>query len=197
MELGFCRIVLAILDSTLSAVCAGSTISKWFKESRGTREGAVESPHMFNMYIADLRGSLEREQPRLCTMMGCIIAILLYADDAAIPADSLEDLQLAASIPEAFFNESQLYVSVQKSFVTIFHNKIDKGVYYQDGDVYEDGDLADVRIYGERIKAAPTFKYLGVHINEFGDIDNHMRERTTAFIRAFNLLFASLRRIPA
>ena len=41
--------------------------------------------------------------------MGCTIAILLYADDAAIPADSIEDLKLAARIAEEFFNDSQLY----------------------------------------------------------------------------------------
>ena len=32
--------------------------------------------------------------------MGCIIAALLYAEDAAIPADSLEDLTLAVKIFE-------------------------------------------------------------------------------------------------
>ena len=62
------------------------------------------------MYIAGLRARLEGEHPRLCTMLGCIIAVLLYADDAAIPADSVEDLQLAAAIAERFFNDSQLYV---------------------------------------------------------------------------------------
>jgi len=197
VSLGFCRIVLSMLDSTRSAACVGKKISRWFKETRGTREGAVESPHMFNMYIAGLRGRLEQEHPRLCTLMGCIIAVLLYADDAAIPADSLEDLQLAASIAEQFFNESQLYISTPKTFVTIFHTVADEGVTYQGDTAYVDGVPVDVRVYGERIKAAATFKYLGVHFNEFGDNATHMKEKTAAFTRAANLLFASLRRIPS
>jgi hypothetical protein len=129
--------------------------------------------------------------------MGCIIAVLLYADDAAIPADSLEDLQLAASIAEQFFNESQLYISTPKTFVTIFHTVADEGVTYQGDTAYVDGVPVDVRVYGERIKAAATFKYLGVHFNEFGDNATHMKEKTAAFTRAANLLFASLRRIPS
>ena len=197
LSLGLCRMVLAMLDSTRSAACIGKMISRWFKETRGTREGAVESPHLFNIYISGLRARLEQEHPRLCTLLGCIIAALLYADDAAIPADSLEDLQLAASIAEQFFNESQLYISTPKTFVTVFHAKTDTRVEYRDGDVYVDGVSADLFIYGEKIKATSTFKYLGVHFNEYGDNATHVKERTVAYIRTSNLLFASLRRIPS
>ena len=47
--------MLAILDSTSSIVCIGKRVSNPFKESLGVREGAVESPHCFNMYVDGLR----------------------------------------------------------------------------------------------------------------------------------------------
>ena len=52
-----------------------------------------------------------------------IIAVLLYADDAALPADSIEDLALSTRILEDFCNEYRLFVSVPKSFITVFHHK--------------------------------------------------------------------------
>lgn len=42
LGLGPCRLMLAILDSTVSIVCIGKNVSKSFKESFGVREGAVE-----------------------------------------------------------------------------------------------------------------------------------------------------------
>ena len=98
--LGLCRVMLAILDATCSIVCIGQLVSDKFRDILGVREGAVESPHMFNMYINDLRGFLESRHPQLCRLFGVIIAAVLYADDAALPADSPEDLQLIALLFE-------------------------------------------------------------------------------------------------
>ena len=128
---------------------------------------------MFNMYIAGLRQRLESEHPRLCTMMGCIIAILLYADDAAIPADSIDDLRSAAEIAERFFNDSQLYVSTPKTFLTVFHASADDGVKYEGDLVTVDNVVVDVRYYGERIKASKSFKYVGINFDEYGSNTVH------------------------
>ena len=92
LGLGLCRLILCILDMSCSVVCLCRLASKAFNEQVGVREGAVESPHQFNMYIGDLRRCLEEEHPNICRLLGVIIAALLYADDAALPADSAEDL---------------------------------------------------------------------------------------------------------
>ena len=121
------------------------------------------------MYINGLKAALESQHPRLCRIAGITIALLLYADDAAIPAETPEDLQLAAEILEQFCNNNRLYVSVPKSFVTVFHAESDDGVRYDDdGQVRIDGEPVRITIYGVELKAAKEFKYLGVYINEFG-----------------------------
>ena len=94
--------MLAMLDLTQGIVCIGKLVGKPFMETLGVREGAVESPHAFNAYIDGLRTQLETQHPQLCRLMGITIAILLYADDAALPADSEEDLQRAAAILKIF-----------------------------------------------------------------------------------------------
>lgn len=91
--LGLCRIMLSIFDLTSSIVCIGKLVSDPFKEVLGVREGAVESPHAFSMYLNDLRSHLERQHPRLCHLLGIAIAVVLYANDAALPAESDDDLQ--------------------------------------------------------------------------------------------------------
>ena len=58
---------------------SGTLISRPFRETCGTREDALESPHLFNAYIDDLRDGLEAEHPNLCRLMGCMIAVLLIA----------------------------------------------------------------------------------------------------------------------
>ena len=108
INLALCKLFLAIFDATEAFVCTGKWISRPFNETRGVREGAVESPHAFNMYIGVLRDKLQAAHPRLCKMAHLIIAVLLYADDAALPADTEEDLQLSASIFEDFCNEHEL-----------------------------------------------------------------------------------------
>ena len=98
-------------------------------------EKSSESPHFFNAYILPLKGQLESEHPRLCKLFDVIIAVILYADNAALPADSPEDLQLSVSIFEQFCNDNRLLISVPKTFLMAFHAKADGGVAYQNGNV--------------------------------------------------------------
>ena len=112
INLCLCRLVLTILDLTYSIPCIGKLLGKQFKEKPGVREGAVESPHLFNIYISPLRQRLLEQHPRLCRLMHVIVALVLYADDAALPADSVEDLQLSVSIVEQFC-EQIIHISAE------------------------------------------------------------------------------------
>eukprot|EP00973_Karenia_brevis_P065430 9090862-Karenia_brevis.AAC.1 len=64
MNLTITRVMLAILDNTVSIVCIGSLLGHKFLEKLGVREGAVESPHTFNMYISPIRERLDCLKPR-------------------------------------------------------------------------------------------------------------------------------------
>eukprot|EP00973_Karenia_brevis_P032964 4549803-Karenia_brevis.AAC.1 len=86
----------------------------------------------------------------------------MYADDAAIPADSASDLQLAAAIFEEFCNSHHLFISIPKTYVTVFHAPDDLDVRYENNQVWVDGGVVEISIYGRLISAAQSFKYLGV-----------------------------------
>jgi hypothetical protein len=196
-DVAFCKLILSIFDVTMSVPCIGKCVGKSFKESMGTREGAVESPHLFNAYIGDLRGRLERLHPRLCKLLHITIAVLLYADDAALPADSAEDLELSAKIFEEFCNDMRLYISVGNTFFTVFNNPNYDHVTYSEGCVWVDGKPVVIEIYGQLISATSAFKYLGVLLEANGSHGAHMETRRTATQRAGYSLHAGLLRTPA
>eukprot|EP00973_Karenia_brevis_P076626 10644363-Karenia_brevis.AAC.1 len=130
--------------------------------------------------------------PRLCRMAHVWISLLLYADDAALPADTAQDLQISADIFEAFCNDYRLFIAVPKTFLTVFHDATDTNVLYTDGKVFVDGQRVDVKIYGQSVTATDNFKYLGISLDEFGSPDGHIRARASAFKRAAGSFFAGL-----
>jgi hypothetical protein len=197
MGAGFCKLLLSILDVTVSVLCVGTLVGERFREALGMREGAVESPHLFNMYIGDLRQRLEQHHPRLCQLMHITIAVLLYADDAALPADTAEDLALAAEIFEQLCNDLHLSVSISETYVTVFHDPDDTGVTYAVNAVQVDGQRIVVKFYGSEIKATQFFKYLGVVLDSCGSTAAHLEARFTATERAGNTLVNGLQRLPA
>ena len=149
------------------------------------------------MFIAPATEYLQRLNPRLCYLLDVAIPLLLYADDAEIPADSAENLQVAASIFEEFRNDHRLFISTEKTSVTVFHDESDKGVRYNAQSVFVDGKEVKIQIYNRAIAAASVFKYLGFHVNEFGTPVTHMSQRLEAFSRAAYMLQHGLKKIPS
>lgn len=195
--LDFCRLIVAVFDATISIVRAGAWLGKPFLETLGVREGGVESPHLSSMYIGDVRQRLESLHPRLCKFMHVTISILLYADDAALPADSVEDLALSLQIFVEYYNEMHLFISTAKTYVVVFHNQSDNGVHYMDDRVFVDGQEVTLSVYGQRIKASNSFEYLGVVLHACGHLHEHIDSPLSALGRAINLLMAGLSRIPS
>eukprot|EP00973_Karenia_brevis_P010366 1406155-Karenia_brevis.AAC.1 len=73
----------------------------------------------------------------------------------------------------------------------------DPGVCYQGEEVVVDGNLVDIKIYGMRIRAQSSFKYLGVTLQASGPTHLHMHTKVEAFERATNMFFSGLRRLAS
>ena len=118
--------------------------------------------------------------------------------DAAMPADSLEDLQLSLNIFVDFCNEMHLYVATAKTSLVVFHNDDDdEGVVYNNGHVYVDGQMAKLMIFGDQIKATDSFKYLGMMLHSSRTFDCHADSRISAFTRATKFVLIGLSKIPS
>ena len=197
LSVAFCKLLLTIFDMTTSVLCIDNLVGESFQETLGTREGAVESPHLFNVYIDGLRNRLEIQHQRLCKLLNITIAVILYADDAVLPADSPEDLEASAKIFEEFCNDMRLYISVGKTYLMVFHNSDDDQVKYQDGTVWVDGRQISIKIYDTTISAAKSFKYLGVMLDSSCGHTAHFESWYAATQRAGISLNAGILRIPA
>ena len=75
------------------------------------------------------------------------IANLLYADDAAIPADSPEDLVAFAAAVGCFCNDMHLFISTAKNFISAFQHDSDPGVVYDGESVWVDGSKIEMYIW--------------------------------------------------
>ena len=64
--------------------------------------------------------------------------------------------------------------------MTVSHAREDSRVGYQDGIVRLDGEQLNIVIYGETIKAAEVFKYLGVEVDRDGSPIRRMKARLSA-----------------
>ena len=86
LSVALCRLALAAFDVTTGIVKIGGLISEPFRERLGVREGGVESPWQFCIYISELRQRLEQQHPNLCKLLHITFSVLLFADDAALVA---------------------------------------------------------------------------------------------------------------
>ena len=89
------------------------------------------------------------------------MAVWLYADVAALPADSLDDFRLAVEIFEQFCNDMKLFMATSKTYVTVFHSEEGKGVIYLNASVWVDGLKVTVSTCGQEPLAVQSFKYIG------------------------------------
>ena len=113
-----------------------------------------------------------------------------------LPADTLDDLKLSITIFEDLCNEHRLSIATAKTFLTVFHPSDDSGVSYESGQVVIDGQIAEVRMYGEAIAAVSEFKYLGRWLNSVGSSTSHVTQRIKATERATGFLRSGIARIP-
>ena len=90
-------------------------------------------------YMEPLRERLTSEHHRICKLLDVMIAILLYADDVALPADSIEDLIVSARILEEFCNDARLFISFPTASSQYSTTRKITGLSIGDGSVFVDG----------------------------------------------------------
>ena len=104
----------------------GDAVSEPFKVSNGVRQGGILSPYLFNVYMDDLSGRLDK------CMTGCVIGEiilnhLMYADDLVILSPYSAGLQQLLSLCSEFGIENDIRYNAAKSNVMIV-DEMTKGV---------------------------------------------------------------------
>ena len=90
-----------------------------------------------------------------------------------------------------------IHIHVHTHTHTPTHSASDVDVICNGDAVCVDGVSIDVRIYGERVKATSSFKYLGVMFDADGGFASHVAAREAALEKACNMLHCGLKRMPS
>ena len=91
------RVCKNIYEKTQSCVLVGQERTDFFDVEVGVRQGCVLSPILFSIYINTLAKEIVESRIGI-KIDNDKIAILLYADDIVLIADTAEDLRIGMKI---------------------------------------------------------------------------------------------------
>ena len=116
------RILRKWYQSTTCTVLWEGEQSNPFNIKQGVKQGAVLSPLLYSLFVNDLLAQLE--QSGLGVRMGnTFCGAPMYADDLALIASSLEDLQSMIDIVAQYAKKWRYRLNPQKSKVLMFGSK--------------------------------------------------------------------------
>ena len=198
----FVRIISSFHDNMKASVREGSEKSPLFDVTSGTKQGCVLAPTLFSIFFSmmllvafkDTRDGVDiksRCDVGLCSVKTqhfnaftrvtlSTIRDLLFADDCALAAPSLEALQRLCDCFAAAARRFGLIISIKKT-----------EVLYQpaSGKIYEP---PAVSIDGKQLKAVKTFRYLGSTISNDASLDAEITARIAKATAAFGRLMTRL-----
>ena len=192
--------VLKALYTDTSAFIKGTT--KVFDTKVGCRQGAMESPTLFNIYMDFVIRIAKHEVEKVCPDAGfkikyCIpnevsprelrknarargvstITELLYADDQVIFAESIEELQTILKIYDKTFSRFGLKMSYAKTETMAFN--VNETVMNQE---------SLVNVGGTNLKNVRKFRYLGYTISNLNDSMQNLGSRMGSAYEKWNEL---------
>ena len=178
-----CRAIHSMFRNLSARVRMKNILGTEFRVNVGIRQGSVISPFLGTAYLEQLSEALakDNESTRLASIS---IDHILYADDMAIFSTNLNSLQRKIDSLNSVCESIGLNINTSKTFWTAFCKKKPRG-------------LKDIHINGDTIQYVKTPKYLGVHISEKADFQEHIKLRSNKSNRALAICINFQRRYPS
>ncbi|KAL5015362.1 hypothetical protein ScPMuIL_009632 [Solemya velum] len=117
----FLSALKAIYSNTRCCVRVNGICTEWFDVTCGLKQGCLLSPLLFNLFINDLAVFFNGTGKGI-DINGERVAILLYADDVVLLAETPEDLNELLDSLSDWCNRNCLFVNPSKSKVVHFRN---------------------------------------------------------------------------
>lgn len=177
------RAYLGIYASPQYSVLVNGEESDYFSSVLGLKQGDNSSPLFYSIYINDLLKELQ------CSGLGLKmgnehIAVLAYADDLVLIADSEDKLQKQLDLLSVWCRKWRMVVSEEKTKIVIFKRK-------------RTTRPSPTFWYHEReIEVVSSYKYLGIHLDEHLDFNECRKHLSTAGGRALGGLINRCKHLP-
>lgn len=135
--------------------------SGYFNVTKGTRQGSILSPHLFNIFINDLLLDLKRSDDKVC-IGSCSVNSFAYADDVNLLCTTVPGLQRLIDICTNYADKWRFRFGIKKTKCMVSSGKIlcKEPVWY---------------LKGERIDNVDYLEILGVAFGNNGEMHVHKR----------------------
>jgi hypothetical protein len=160
------NMIKTIYSNCESCVNVNGHLTSKFSTEFGVRQGDPLSPTLFGLFINDLATDLNASGKGIKLNDDLIIALLLYADDLAIIADSEEDLQMMLNILEIWCKKWRMRINVKKTKIVHFRTPSQPKTEY------------NFLFNNEIVQCVDKYKYLGIILDE------HLNFNTTVTVLA-------------
>ena len=157
-------------DQSASVRCNNETTQK-IAIKKGVRQGCVLSPSLFNIYTENIFEHI-RESPGLA-IGGENINNLRYADDTALLAENMQDLQDLLNRINERSQECGLEINIRKTKIMIISRA-------------NITPKADIYVNGEKLEQVESYSYLGHLITEDGRCEKEIKRRIGIAKNSFN-----------
>jgi exonuclease III len=148
------RMLSAMFDNNRSRVVVDGKAGKWFPNLVGLLQGSSLSPLLYALFLDDLPKALLKPPFPSIPLGGTTVNSILYADDIALVAESVEDMQLLLDYCTELARERHFHWGTRKCEV-LFSNP-------------PNVPLSPLMLQSEELKVCESFKYLGIFFNGKG-----------------------------
>ena len=162
--------------TSLAYVYNDNEYSIIFKTTVGVKQGGPLSPWLFSVYVEDLITEIERT-PYGTLINGIKTGVIMYADDLLVMSDSVEKLQLLLNIIENYCKNFEIKINANKTQYIRIGPKNNKNQSH-----------TKLKLNNDEITEVSKIKYLGVWINSKLNSSDHIDERRSNTVKAFNAL---------
>lgn len=170
------RVLIYIYEEQVGFVKLAGKKSSEFKLTNGTRQGSVLSPILFSVYLDGLLRELRRKQLG-CTIAGCWVGALGYADDLIVLAPNREVLQAMLRVCEEYAEAHNLVFSTDPT-----PSKSKTKCMYFCGLAGNVRYPEPVQLCGEDLPWVETADHLGHKLHQLCRMDQDSRRARGRFI---------------
>jgi hypothetical protein len=153
-----------------AAIRIDGELSRWIQIKKGTRQGCVISPDLYNLYSEGIMKKIEGMEG--FKVGGVNMNNLRYADDTTLLANSRDKLQLLLDKAVEESEKLGLKVNEKKTFCMVISNK-------------KKAPECKIYIHGREIKQVDQFSFLGSLMTSDGKSDQEIKRRIAIAKTAF------------